>query len=66
MLKTRIAKGREKGFTVDRVCPPISVKKREVRMCVCWAKIIITESLIIDHESRRMFKKNHSVLTIEL
>lgn len=50
--KTRRGK-KEVGFT-------ISVKKKgEMQIRVCWAKIMITESLIIDYESCTIFFFNH-------
>lgn len=45
------------GFTVHRVCSHFCKKKGNTYSCFCLAKIIITESLIIDYESRRMLKK---------
>lgn len=64
MFKSRREKGgkKRKWGSPYLVYVPISVKeKREIHIPVCWGKIKITERLIIDYESHRMLKKNHSV-----
>lgn len=59
MLKNGIDKGEKQvGFTLHKSMLPFLQKKKKkgnTHSCFCLAKIIITESLIIDYESHRMF-----------